>query len=79
VTPSAPTSRYDTFRRELVSWLEAERGRKANLARYLGVVPAQLYEWISGQVTPGAETLLGMQAWLAGQRNASRKTKKSPS
>ncbi|MDR1282839.1 MAG: hypothetical protein LBK99_18745 [Opitutaceae bacterium] len=79
MTPCSSNSRYETFRRELVSCLEAKRGRKADLARYLDVVPAQLYEWISGKVTPGAEPLLGMQAWLAGQRTAGRKTKKSPS
>lgn len=57
--------RLEAFLRGLRAVLEAKRGRKAELARFLGVRPHQVSEWLAGVAAPNSEHLLGMQEWLS--------------
>lgn len=61
-------ARLERFIAELSVVLEAERGRKAHLARFLDVRPHQVSEWLSGHNAPSAENLLGMIEWLKKNR-----------
>lgn len=51
----------------LKTYCEAGRGRKTALIQHLDIAPARLSEWLSGDVKPGGETTLAIQAWLAAQ------------
>lgn len=59
------TPRLDALLREVQAACELQRGRKAALARHLGVRPSQLNEWLTNhRYRPGAEYALGMAEWL---------------
>ena len=44
-------------------------GKKAELARWLGVKPPRISEWLSGRVEPGGETTLRLLAWIEAEEN----------
>jgi hypothetical protein len=45
----------------------AIRGRKAELARFLGVPAQRLYEWLAGRHVPGADVTLRILNWVRDQ------------
>ena len=60
-----PNSRLDVLLRELRGACALRRGRKAELARYLGARPHQINQWLTSQTCrPSAEYVLGMLEWL---------------
>ncbi len=67
------TPRLDAVLREVHACCALQRGRKADLARFLGARPSQLHEWLTHVFEPGAEYVLGMIEWLAAQQPASAK------
>lgn len=59
--------RLDLFLHEVNAVCAAKRGRKAALARFLGVRPSQVNEWLTNRrFRPSAEYALGMAEWLSG-------------
>lgn len=60
--PESP--RYDALRARLAATCAAKHGRKIELARFLGVRPHQVSEWLSGK-EPRAEYALGILEWIA--------------
>ena len=57
--------RLEKFLSEVQAACALKRGRKAQLARFLGVRPHQVNEWLTGQKChPSAEYILGMAEWL---------------
>jgi transcriptional regulator with XRE-family HTH domain len=44
-----------------------ERGKKSALAKYLGVPPPKVSQWLAGDHEPGGETTLRMLQWLQQQ------------
>jgi len=44
-----------------------ERGKKAELARWLGVPMPRITEWLSGKREPGGETTLRLLLWVEQQ------------
>jgi len=44
----------------------AQTGKKAGLARFMGVAPARVSEWLSGQ-EPGGEYALKLLRWVTEQ------------
>ncbi len=62
-----PSPRVDALMLRLHRYLgspKAERGVKAELARYLGARPHMLSDWLAGGGRPNAEYALGIQEWL---------------
>jgi plasmid maintenance system antidote protein VapI len=57
---------------ELKAWADAEYGRRADVARMLGVPRQRVTNWISGHGTPTLEQGLRLQAFLKKQRRRSR-------
>lgn len=66
----SPSPRYDALRVRLVEACEAKHGRKSELARYLGVRPHMVSEWLAGRKEPRAEYTLGILEWLAREERA---------
>jgi hypothetical protein len=64
------TPRLDAVLREVNACCTLLRGRKADLARFLGARPSQLHEWLTHVCQPGAEYVLGMIEWLSAQKAA---------
>lgn len=59
------TPRLDALLGAVQAACAVQRGRKANLARHLGVRPSQLNEWLTQRrFHPSAEYALGMAEWL---------------
>jgi transcriptional regulator with XRE-family HTH domain len=58
-----PSPRFDALRARLVAACEGHHGRKSELARYLGVRPHMITEWLQGK-EPRAESTLGILEWL---------------
>lgn len=56
--------RYDALRARLAAACEGKHGRKSELARYLGVRPHMISEWLAGK-EPRAEYTLGILEWLS--------------
>ena len=56
--------RYDALRARLAAACEAKHGRKSELARYLGVRPHMVSEWLGGK-EPRAEYTLGILEWIS--------------
>jgi len=44
-----------------------QRGKRAELARHLGVEPARISVWLTGKKTPGGENALRMLRWVQEQ------------
>lgn len=44
-----------------------QRGRKVELARFLGVPHTRVSEWLSGKTEPGGETTLRLLAWVTAE------------
>ena len=57
--------RSKAFLLELRAFCQAEDGRAARLAEYLGCKPAAVYNWWSLKRFPTLEQALGAQEWLA--------------
>jgi hypothetical protein len=57
-----------------VQAVSAERGKKASLARFLGVPPQQLNTWLSEICEPGGETALRMQEWVEAEEAQQQKS-----
>ena len=51
---------------EQVKHKASRPGAKAELARALGVAPARITEWLSGEKEPGGEYTLRLQRWVKG-------------
>jgi plasmid maintenance system antidote protein VapI len=49
---------------ELKAWADGEYGRRAEIARMLGVPRQRVTNWIAGQGTPTLEQGLRLQAFL---------------
>ncbi len=58
-----PSPRFDALRTRLAETCGAKHGRKSELARYLGVRPHMVSEWLAGK-EPRAEYALGILEWL---------------
>jgi len=62
------TPRLDSLLTEVRRWCDARRGRKAELARYLGARPHQINEWLTNyRCKPSTEYALAMAEWLKAQ------------
>jgi DNA-binding XRE family transcriptional regulator len=57
---------------ELRAWADAEYGRRADLARMLGVYRQQITDWLAGRKSPTLEQGLKIQAFLRKQRKSRR-------
>jgi plasmid maintenance system antidote protein VapI len=57
---------------ELNAWTDAEYGRRAEIARILGVPRQRVTNWIAGQGAPTLEQGLRLQAFLKKKRRRSR-------
>jgi predicted transcriptional regulator len=57
---------------ELKAWADAEYGRRAELARMLGVSRQLVTEWFAGRKTPTLDDGLKLQAFLKKRRRSSR-------
>jgi transcriptional regulator with XRE-family HTH domain len=57
---------------DLKAWVDAERGRRAEIARTLGVPRQYVTDWLSGRYTPSLEHGLRLQAFLKKRRRSSR-------
>jgi hypothetical protein len=57
---------------DLKAWVDVEYGRRANIARMLGVPRQRVTNWIAGQGTPTLEQGLRLQAFLKRQRKSRR-------
>jgi predicted transcriptional regulator len=55
---------------ELKVWADAEYGRRAELARMLGVSRQLVTEWFAGRKTPTLDDGLKLQAFLKKQRKS---------
>lgn len=55
---------------ELKAWADAEYGRRAELARMLGVSRQLVSEWFAGRATPTWDDGLKLQDFLKKQRRA---------
>lgn len=64
------TPRLEALIARLNAYCDAGRGRKTALIKHLGIKPARLSEWLSGDIKPGGETTLAIQEWLAAQEAA---------
>lgn len=60
------STRFARLRKRLKA-ATSQRGKKAELARYLKVPPPRVAEWLSGVYIPGAETTLQMLEWVTAQ------------
>lgn len=60
-----PSPRLDALIGRMSSYCAEQRGRKAALAKFLGVRPHMVSEWLSGTSKPSAENALGILDWLA--------------
>jgi hypothetical protein len=54
------------------AWVDAEYGRRAEIARMLGVPRQYVTDWLSGRYTPSLEHGLRLQAFLKKRRRSSR-------
>ena len=50
------------------------RGKKSELAHYLGVARQQLNSWLSGIKTPGGEVTLQLLEWVAAEEGKQTKS-----
>jgi transcriptional regulator with XRE-family HTH domain len=50
-----------------------ERGKKAELARFLGVPMPRVSEWLSGERYPRAEITLALLEWVQAEEKAQQK------
>jgi hypothetical protein len=55
---------------ELKAWVDAEYGRRAEIARMLGVPRQRVTDWLAGRYTPTLEQGLRLQAFLKKQRRS---------
>lgn len=64
-------SRLDALLREVrqICW---RRGKRAELARFVGVPLPRVSEWLSGRVRPGGEATLAILAWWQSQEERNR-------
>lgn len=53
-----------------------QRGKKTQLAKFLGVRKSRLSEWLAGTYEPGAETALNLLEWVTAEE---AKIKSAPS
>ena len=53
---------------DLKAWADAEYGRRAELARMLGVSRQLVSDWLAGRKTPTLDSGLKIQAFLKKQR-----------
>ena len=61
---------------ELRQWCTEERGRQAEVARFLGVFPQAVSDWFAEKKQPTGEQALAIQEFLRKQRRASRRGEK---
>lgn len=70
LTSITPESNSDGVKSEIKKLIErvkqkaAKPGAKAELARTLGVAPARISEWLSGEKEPGGEYTLRLLRWV---------------
>jgi len=57
---------------ELKTWVDAEYGRRAKIARELGVSRQRVTDWLAGRYAPTLEQGLRLQAFLKKRRRSSR-------
>jgi DNA-binding transcriptional regulator YdaS (Cro superfamily) len=58
------TDKTDELMAELKQWCSAEHGRRAEVARIVGVHPTRITQWIARTGNPGAEAALRIREFL---------------
>jgi DNA-binding transcriptional regulator YiaG len=59
---------------ERVRTLSTQRGKRAELARFLGKPPQRVNDWLSGEVAPGGEITLLMLEWVQAEEANQQKS-----
>jgi DNA-binding transcriptional regulator YiaG len=57
-------TKTDTLLSELQNWCDAEHGRRAELARILGVPATRVSNWLTRKANPGSEATLKIIEFL---------------
>lgn len=70
-----PPSEVEKLIQELTVWVDAEYGRRADLARQLGVTRQRVTDWLAGRKAPSLEQGLTILQILRTVRRGSRRTK----
>ncbi|MBV8967850.1 MAG: helix-turn-helix transcriptional regulator [Verrucomicrobia bacterium] len=65
-----PTRESEVLISELKNWCDQKYGRRAELARMLGVSRQLITDWFAGRALPTLEIGLKIQAFLKKQRRA---------
>jgi DNA-binding XRE family transcriptional regulator len=68
LTLAAVSEETERILAELRAWAEAERGRSAELAQFLGVTRGAVTRWLKGESVPSWEHGLKIAAFLEEQR-----------
>jgi transcriptional regulator with XRE-family HTH domain len=68
VEEKVPQEETEKLIASLKAWVDAEYGRRAQIARMLGVHRQQITNWLEGQKTPTLEQGLQLLAFLKKQR-----------
>jgi transcriptional regulator with XRE-family HTH domain len=63
-----PPKESEVLVAELRAWVEAERGRRAEVARSLGKSPQLISEWLAGRSRPRLDDAADLRAFLKKQR-----------
>jgi predicted XRE-type DNA-binding protein len=66
--PDADDTNVRTLIVELAEWCNAERGRQQEIANLFGVKRSAVNNWLAGRAVPSLRIGLGIQAFLARQR-----------
>ena len=69
---SMAPSEVEKLMGELRAWVDAEYGRRADLARELGVPRQRITDWLSGRKAPTLEQGLAILEFLKQQRRRRR-------
>jgi transcriptional regulator with XRE-family HTH domain len=71
-----PPSEVEKLIRELTAWVDAEYGRRAELARQLGVSRQRVTDWLAGRKTPTLEQGLSILGILKNAEKGSARSKR---
>ena len=66
--PDADDTNVRTLMVELADWCSAVRGRQQEIADLFGVKRSAVNNWLAGRAVPSLRIGLGIQAFLARQR-----------
>jgi transcriptional regulator with XRE-family HTH domain len=70
-----PPSEVEKLIRELTAWVDAEYGRRADLARQLGVTRQRVTDWLAGRKTPTLEQGLAILGILKNAEKGGARSK----